>query len=233
MADHRAARLTCPPPPSPTSACPPSPRRGTDRRRHHQPLPDPDRDPARLAGRPRRPRPGPHRLRQDLRVRAADARPPRGRPGKRRPGRPRALVLAPTRELASQIEAAMAPLAKAMGLRTLTIFGGVGARTRRSRACATASTSSSPAPAGSPTTCSPGTCDLGSIEITVLDEADHMADLGFLPVVRRLLDTHAEAGPADAVLGHPRRRRRRPGQALPARPGHAQRRLGAVAGLRR
>src|SRR4051812_45273536 len=40
--------------------------------------------------------------------------------GKRQPGRPRALVLAPTRELASQIEAAMAPLAKAMNLRTIT-----------------------------------------------------------------------------------------------------------------
>src|SRR5687768_16405981 len=40
-----------------------------------------------------------------------------GSPAKRRPGRPRALVLAPTRELASQIEATMAPLAKAVGLR--------------------------------------------------------------------------------------------------------------------
>jgi superfamily II DNA/RNA helicase len=46
-------------------------------------------------------------------------------PSKRRPNRPRALVLAPTRELASQIDAAMAPLARRLGLRTLTVYGGV------------------------------------------------------------------------------------------------------------
>ncbi|MDR6169509.1 superfamily II DNA/RNA helicase [Curtobacterium sp. SORGH_AS776] len=45
---------------------------------------------------------------------------------KRRAGRPRALVLAPTRELATQIDVALAPLAKAMGLNTTTVFGGVG-----------------------------------------------------------------------------------------------------------
>ena len=44
----------------------------------------------------------------------------------RKPGRPRALILAPTRELAIQIDAAIAPLAKPLGLRTTTIFGGVG-----------------------------------------------------------------------------------------------------------
>jgi superfamily II DNA/RNA helicase len=43
----------------------------------------------------------------------------------RRPGRPRALILAPTRELASQIEATIAPLAAALSLRTLTVYGGV------------------------------------------------------------------------------------------------------------
>src|SRR5205807_751967 len=43
----------------------------------------------------------------------------------RRPGRPRALILAPTRELATQIAAAAAPLAEALGLRTLAVFGGV------------------------------------------------------------------------------------------------------------
>jgi superfamily II DNA/RNA helicase len=43
----------------------------------------------------------------------------------RRPGRPRALILAPTRELATQIDTAIAPLAKALSLRTLTVFGGV------------------------------------------------------------------------------------------------------------
>ena len=149
--------------------------------------------------------------------------------GKRQPGRPRALVLAPTRELASQIEAAMAPLAKALGLRTLTIFGGVrpnpqiqGLRNGVDIVIA--------CPGRLADHVQSGHCDLDAIEITVLDEADHMADLGFLPVVRRLLDKTPERRPAAAVLGHPGRRRRRAGQALPARPGHAQRRLGAVAG---
>ena len=111
---------------------------------------------------------------------------PTGR-GKRQPGRPRALVLAPTRELASQIEAAMAPLAKAMNLRTITIFGGVrpnpqiqGLRNGVDIVIA--------CPGRLADHVQSGHCDLGSIEITVLDEADHMADLGFLPVVRRLLD---------------------------------------------
>src|SRR5207253_4089462 len=46
-----------------------------------------------------------------------------GHRGPRRPSRPRALVLAPTRELATQIDATIAPLAKVLGLRTLTVFG--------------------------------------------------------------------------------------------------------------
>ncbi len=113
--------------------------------------------------------------------------------GKRQPGRPRALVLAPTRELASQIEAAMAPLAKAMNLRTLTIFGGVrpnpqiqGLRNGVDIVIA--------CPGRLADHVQTGHCDLGSIEITVLDEADHMADLGFLPVVRRLMDKTPQQG---------------------------------------
>jgi superfamily II DNA/RNA helicase len=108
-------------------------------------------------------------------------------PGKRRPNRPRALVLAPTRELASQIEAAMAPLAKAVGLRNLTVFGGVrpnpqiqGLRNGVDIVIA--------CPGRLADHVQTGHADLGSVEVTVLDEADHMADLGFLPVVRRLLD---------------------------------------------
>ncbi|HEU0041452.1 MAG TPA: DEAD/DEAH box helicase, partial [Jiangellaceae bacterium] len=107
--------------------------------------------------------------------------------GRRRAGRPLALVLAPTRELATQIEAALAPLAKACGLSTMTIFGGVGAQPQINRlrrgvdvliAC----------PGRLEDLIRQGHCDLGSVEITVLDEADHMADLGFLPAVKRLLD---------------------------------------------
>ena len=46
-------------------------------------------------------------------------------PGHRRPRCPRALILAPTRELVAQIEAALAPLARVAGLTSITVFGGV------------------------------------------------------------------------------------------------------------
>jgi superfamily II DNA/RNA helicase len=108
-------------------------------------------------------------------------------PRPRRANRPRALVLAPTRELATQIQSAAEPLAKALGLRTAAVFGGVGARPQISAlrsgldlvvAC----------PGRLLDHVEAGHADLGGIEITVLDEADHMADLGFLPAVRRILD---------------------------------------------
>ncbi|MEJ3744412.1 DEAD/DEAH box helicase [Actinomycetes bacterium KLBMP 9797] len=105
----------------------------------------------------------------------------------RRPGRPRALILAPTRELATQIEAAIAPLARALSLRTLTVFGGVGpaAQIRGLRAGVDIVVA---CPGRLADHLEAGHAHLDAVEITVLDEADHMADLGFLPVVRRLMD---------------------------------------------
>jgi superfamily II DNA/RNA helicase len=110
----------------------------------------------------------------------------------RRPNRPRALILAPTRELATQIQASITPLTSALKLRTMTIFGGVGQGPQITGlrngvdivvAC----------PGRLEDHVKAGHAKLDSVEITVLDEADHMADLGFLPVVRRIL----EATPAD------------------------------------
>ncbi|WP_340538981.1 DEAD/DEAH box helicase [Nocardioides sp. GXZ039] len=106
---------------------------------------------------------------------------------KAKPGRPRALVLAPTRELVGQIQESLAPLAAAAGLRTMTIFGGVGQNPqvqnlRRGADIVLA------CPGRLEDLIGQGHCDLGDVEITVLDEADHMADLGFLPAVRRILD---------------------------------------------
>ncbi|WP_395658636.1 DEAD/DEAH box helicase [Nocardioides sp.] len=103
------------------------------------------------------------------------------------PKRPRALILAPTRELVGQIEEALRPLAAAAGLTTQTVFGGVGQNPqvqglRRGADVVLA------CPGRLEDLIGQGHCDLGAVQVTVLDEADHMADLGFLPSVRRLLD---------------------------------------------
>ena len=109
----------------------------------------------------------------------------------RQPKRPRALILAPTRELALQIEMALKPLAEALDLRTMSIFGGVGQNpqvTKLSRgvdivvAC----------PGRLEDLIAQGHARLDAVEITVLDEADHMADLGFLPGVKRIMDKTPE-----------------------------------------
>ncbi|MET0495461.1 MAG: DEAD/DEAH box helicase [Actinoplanes sp.] len=105
----------------------------------------------------------------------------------RRPMRPRALILAPTRELATQIEATIAPLAAMLGLRTLTVFGGVGANPQI-RGLKAGVDILVACPGRLADHIQQGYASLDAVEITVLDEADHMADLGFLPVVRRLMD---------------------------------------------
>jgi superfamily II DNA/RNA helicase len=101
--------------------------------------------------------------------------------------RPRALVLVPTRELANQLRLAIAPLADATGLRVAVVYGGVSqhgqaAALRRGVDVLIA------CPGRLEDLIRQRLCDLSATEITVLDEADHMADLGFLPAVRRLLD---------------------------------------------
>jgi superfamily II DNA/RNA helicase len=101
--------------------------------------------------------------------------------------RPRGLVLVPTRELASQVQAVLVPLARAAGLSVATIYGGVPQNPQvsalRNRADIIVA-----CPGRLADLIEQGHCHLGDVEISVLDEADHMADLGFLPVVRRLLD---------------------------------------------
>jgi superfamily II DNA/RNA helicase len=114
-------------------------------------------------------------------------------PGKRLPKKPRSLILVPTRELATQIDTAMAPLAKALGLKTLTVFGGVGPNPQISGLRAGVDVLVA-CPGRLEDHVGQGHADLSAIEITVLDEADHMADLGFLPGVRRLMDRTPKQG---------------------------------------
>jgi superfamily II DNA/RNA helicase len=113
--------------------------------------------------------------------------------GKRRAGRPLGLVLAPTRELATQITAAMEPLATAYGLTITTIFGGV-SQQRQVAALKAGVDIVVACPGRLEDLMKQGFAHLDAIEITVLDEADHMADLGFLPVVTRIMDKTPQTG---------------------------------------
>ena len=106
---------------------------------------------------------------------------------RRAPGRPGALILVPTRELAAQVAHIVRPLAESMGLRCATVHGGVSqgpqtAALRRGTDIVVAT------PGRLEDLIAQGHCRLGAVQVTVLDEADHMADLGFMPAVKRLLD---------------------------------------------
>ena len=109
---------------------------------------------------------------------------PAGGRGKR--NAPRGLILAPTRELARQIEETLAPLAKAVGLRTTVIFGGV-TQGRQVSALEQGVDIVVACPGRLEDLMKQKHCRMDSIEVSVLDEADHMADLGFLPGVTRIL----------------------------------------------
>ena len=104
-----------------------------------------------------------------------------------KPSKPRALVLAPTRELAAQIERALTPLAATRQRRVVALYGGVGfgaqlAALRRGADIVVAT------PGRLADLIERRNADLCDVEIVVVDEADRMADMGFLPEVRRLLD---------------------------------------------
>ena len=114
--------------------------------------------------------------------------------GKRREkGRPRALVLAPTRELATQINAVVEPLAAAYGLRSTTIFGGV-SQHRQVQALSAGVDIVVACPGRLEDLMKQGFVQLDGVDVSVLDEADHMADLGFLPVVTRIMDKTPSRG---------------------------------------
>lgn len=107
--------------------------------------------------------------------------------GSQRTRLPRGLILAPTRELATQITNELDPLAQTCGLRTTTIFGGV--KQNRQVAALKAGVDIIVAcPGRLEDLLQQGLVSLDLIEVTVLDEADHMADLGFLPAVTRILE---------------------------------------------
>ena len=100
--------------------------------------------------------------------------------------RPSGLVLAPTRELATQITAVLEPLATASGLRVTTIFGGV-SQSKQVSALRCGVDIVVACPGRLEDLMRQKLVHLDQVTTTVLDEADHMADLGFLPGVTRIL----------------------------------------------
>lgn len=107
-------------------------------------------------------------------------------------GAPGGLVLVPTRELALQVADVLAPLAKTVGLSTILVAGGMGFGPQI-RAFDRGVDIVVATPGRLIDLMEQGVADLSQVQIAVLDEADHMADLGFLPAVTTLLD----AVPAD------------------------------------
>lgn len=104
----------------------------------------------------------------------------------RRPSWPTGLVLAPTRELVTQITATLEPLAAASDLRVTTIYGGV-PQARQVAALKSGIDIVVACPGRLEDLMKQRLISLAAVEITVIDEADHMADLGFLPGVTRIL----------------------------------------------
>ncbi|WP_233550986.1 DEAD/DEAH box helicase [Amnibacterium setariae] len=113
--------------------------------------------------------------------------------GQRRSGRPRGLVLAPTRELATQIAATVQPIAAAAGMTVTTVFGGVSQNPQVAALRAGVDILVA-CPGRLEDLLKQRALTLDGIEITVLDEADHMADMGFLPGVTRLLAATPQGG---------------------------------------
>ncbi|HUR51286.1 MAG TPA: DEAD/DEAH box helicase [Mycobacteriales bacterium] len=109
------------------------------------------------------------------------------------PGAPLGLVLVPTRELAQQVSDALAPLGQALGIRVATVYGGtpIGRQIDQVRRGVHVVIAT---PGRLQDLVDRRAVDLGQVRVTVLDEADHMADLGFMPAVTALLDLTPSQG---------------------------------------
>ncbi len=138
-------------------------------------------------------------------------------PGPR--GKVRALIIAPTRELAEQIHVAIVALGRDTKLRSATIYGGVGLNPQIQKLRAGVEI----------VVACPGrlldhinqkTIDLSHLEVLVLDEADRMFDMGFLPDIRRIIKQLPVKRQNADVLGHHGRRHPQAGPRGPAQAGH-------------
>ena len=112
---------------------------------------------------------------------------------KAEPRQPLALVLVPTRELAQQVTDALTPYAHAVRLRLATVVGGMSI-SRQAQALQRGAELVVATPGRLKDLIERGDCRLDQVTVTVLDEADQMADMGFLPQVTELLDQVAPGG---------------------------------------
>ncbi len=107
--------------------------------------------------------------------------------------KPRAVVLVPTRELAMQVHDSLEPLAHVIGVRIKLVAGGLPYH-KQIQALERGVDVLVATPGRLTDLVDRGACDLSDVEITVLDEADHMCDMGFLPAVSELLDHTPKGG---------------------------------------
>jgi superfamily II DNA/RNA helicase len=111
----------------------------------------------------------------------------------RRAGTPRGLVLVPTRELAQQVTDALVPLGQAMRVKVTAVYGGA-PMGRQIDALKRGVDIVVATPGRLVDLIERRVCSLEQVEVAVLDEADYMADLGFLPAVTKLLDMTPAGG---------------------------------------
>jgi ATP-dependent RNA helicase RhlE len=113
--------------------------------------------------------------------------------GAQKTGGARVLILEPTRELAAQVETAFHDFSRFTNLRTAVVFGGVGYGKQREALKGGADVIVA-TPGRLLDHLQQGTCRLDQVKYLVLDEADRMLDMGFMPDVRRIVDKCPSAG---------------------------------------
>ncbi len=113
--------------------------------------------------------------------------------GRSKPKSPRGLIVVPTRELATQVRASLDPLADAIGLRLVTVYGGspYDRQIKRLRNGADIVVAT---PGRLQDLVARGACRLDHVEVVVLDEADHLCDLGFFPAVSEIVSQTLPGG---------------------------------------
>ena len=118
----------------------------------------------------------------------------------------RALILTPTRELAMQVHESVQTYGKYVPLRDLVVYGGVGHQAADPRRCERGVEIVVATPGRLLDHVQQKSVNFNSVEVLVLDEADRMLDMGFIPDIKRILAHAADGAAEPALLGHVLRR---------------------------